>query len=260
MIFGTNDEDVMIIILSPAKKMRTDTDSFAVRDLPQFLGKTEELRAVLRAMTPRQLQQLWKCNDKIAALNVERLSNMDLCCNLTPALFAYEGIAYQYMAPNVFTYDQLEYVASHLRILSGFYGVLKPFDGVTPYRLEMGAKLTVGGSRDLYEFWGAALAESVRAESSLIINLASKEYSQSIKKHLPPNVRFLTVVFGDHIGGKTVEKGTMCKMARGEMVRYMAENHIEQPEQMQTFDRLGYRFRSEESDGNTYTFIKEDAP
>ena len=246
----------MRILLSPAKKMRTDTDSFAVRDLPQFLGKTEELLRALRAMTPDMLQKLWKCNDRIAALNVDRLADMELRRNLTPALFAYEGIAYRYMAPNVFTYDQLEYVAAHLRILSGFYGVLRPFDGVAPYRLEMGAKLAAGGCRDLYEFWGASLAENVCAESDLIINLASKEYSQIVEKHLPPGVRFLTAVFGEHIGGKTVEKGTMCKMARGEMVRYMAENRIEQPERMHSFDRLGYRFCPEESDGNTYTFIK----
>ena len=177
--------------------------------------------------------------------------------NLTPALFAYEGIAYQYMAPNVFTYEQLEYIAENLRILSGFYGVLQPFDGVTPYRLEMGAKQSVGGYKDLYEFWGDSIAQNICAESDLIINLASKEYSQTVEKHLPPGARFLTVVFGEHIGGKTVEKGTMCKMARGEMVRYMAENHIEQPERMQGFDRLSYRFCSEESDENSYTFIKE---
>ena len=247
----------MRIILSPAKKMNADTDSFAVRDLPQFLDRTEKLLAALRAMEPDELKKLWKCNDQIAALNVERITDMDLRRNLTPALFAYEGIAYQYMAPNVFTYDQLEYVAEHLRILSGFYGVLRPFDGVTPYRLEMGAKLSTGGYKDLYGFWGDSIAKAVCAESDLIVNLASKEYSQTVEKQLPPGVRFLTVVFGEHIGVKTVEKGTMCKMARGEMVRYMAENHIEQPEQMRSFDRLGYRFCAEESDENTYTFIKE---
>ena len=247
----------MRIILSPAKKMNTDTDSFAVRDLPQFLDRTENLLAALRAMEPDELKKLWKCNDQIAALNVERITDMDLRRNLTPALFAYEGIAYQYMAPNVFTYDQLEYVAEHLRILSGFYGVLRPFDGVTPYRLEMGAKLSTGGYKDLYGFWGDSVAKAVCAESDLIVNLASKEYSQTVEKQLPPGVRFLTVVFGEHIGVKTVEKGTMCKMARGEMVRYMAENHIEQPEQLRSFDRLGYRFYAGESDENNYTFIKE---
>lgn len=246
------------IILSPAKKMRVDTDSFPVRRLPRFLDNTEKLLDEMRRMDPASLQKLWKCNDQIAALNVERLRDMDLRRNLTPAVLAYEGIAYQYMAPGVFTTDQLEYVAEHLRILSGFYGVLRPFDGVTPYRLEMGAKLSVGGHKDLYDFWGASLAASLRNKTNLIVNLASKEYSQAVEKHLTPDMRFLTVVFGEHVDGKTIEKGTMCKMARGEMVRYMAEHFIEDPEQMKAFDRLGYRFCPVESDDDTYTFIKED--
>lgn len=246
------------ILLSPAKKMRTDVDSFAVREMPRFLDRTEELLYALRGMTPGELKKLWRCNDQIAALNVERLQDMDLRRNLTPAVLAYEGIAYQYMAPGVFTADQLEYVAEHLRILSGFYGVLRPFDGVTPYRLEMGAKLAVGGYKDLYDFWDASLAESICGETDLIINLASKEYSQAVEKHLPPGTRFLTVVFGEHVDGKTVEKGTLCKMARGEMVRYMAEGHIEDPADLKAFDRLGYRFCPGESDDDTYTFIKED--
>ena len=248
----------MLIILSPAKKMRVDTDSFCARDLPRFLDKTETLLAALRDMEPRALQTLWKCNDKIAALNVERLADMDLRRNLTPALFAYEGIAYRYMAPNVMTGEQLAYVAEHLRILSGFYGVLRPFDGVTPYRLEMGAKLSAGGCRDLYQFWGGALAEWLCAEGGCIVNLASKEYSRAVEPHLPPDTRFVTAVFGERVGGKTVEKGTMCKMARGEMVRWMAEHRVERPEQMRDFDRLGYRFRPEESGETTYTFIKQE--
>ncbi|MBR3561668.1 MAG: peroxide stress protein YaaA [Oscillospiraceae bacterium] len=250
--------NTLVMILSPAKKMRVDTDSFAVRDLPQFLDKAETLLASLRAMEPRALQALWKCNDQIAALNVERLTDMDLRRNLTPALLSYDGIAYRYLAPNVMTGEQLDYVAAHLRILSGFYGVLRPFDGVTPYRLEMGARLSAGGCRDLYQFWGGALAGSLCGESSCIVNLASKEYSRAVEPHLPPDVRFVTAVFGEHIGGKTVEKGTMCKMARGEMVRWMAERRVEQPEQMRDFDQLGYRFCSEESDETTYTFIKEE--
>ena len=87
----------------------------------------------------------------------------------------------------------------------------------------------------------------------------SKEYSRSVEKHLTPGTRFVTVVFGEHIAGKTVEKGTMCTMARGEMVRYMAENRVERPGELRDFDRLGYRFRPEESDELLYTFIREPA-
>ena len=87
-------------------------------------------------MSPAELQALWKCNDAIAKRNVERLSAMDLRRRLTPAILSYEGIQYQYMAPRVMETAQLDYLQEHLRILSGFYGLLRPLDGVTPYRLE----------------------------------------------------------------------------------------------------------------------------
>ena len=120
----------MRIIISPAKKMNMDTDSLPWRDLPVFLSRTEQLAKTMQAMSYEELKKLWKCNDQIAALNVERLANMDLHNRLTPAVLAYEGTQYQYMAPGVFTQQEFDYVQEHLRILSGFYGVLKPFDGV----------------------------------------------------------------------------------------------------------------------------------
>ena len=86
-------------------------------------------------MSYAELKKLWKCNDKIAELNTERLKNMDLRSNLTPAVLSYEGSQYQYMAPGVFSREELDYVKEHLRILSGFYGILKPTDKVIPYRL-----------------------------------------------------------------------------------------------------------------------------
>lgn len=146
----------MRIIISPAKKMNTDTDSLAWRDLPAFLPKTGELLEVLRGMSFQKLQKLWNCNEKLAELNYGRLQGMDLRCNLTPAILSYEGIQYQYMAPGVFSGPELEYIQRHLRILSGFYGILRPFDGVTPYRLEMQARLAAGEHKDLYSFWGTA--------------------------------------------------------------------------------------------------------
>ena len=108
----------MRIIISPAKKMRVDTDSFSPDGLPTFLPETGRLLAALKAMDGPQLQKLWKCNDSIAALNLERLAHMDLEKNLTPALLSYEGIQYQYMAPGVFDRAQLDYVKEHLRILT----------------------------------------------------------------------------------------------------------------------------------------------
>lgn len=246
----------MRIIISPAKKMVTDTDSFAVDGLPVFLARTERLKAVLQEMSPAELQTLWKCNDAIAKLNVERLSAMELRRRLTPAILSYEGIQYRYMAPRVMETAQLDYLREHLRILSGFYGLLRPFDGVTPYRLEMQARLPVDGHRDLYGFWGDALARRLTAETNFVLNLASKEYSRGVGPHLPKHVRFLTCTFGEWKDGRVVEKGTMCKMARGQMVRWLAENNVTNPADIRAFDQLGYRFQPELSAEDHNVFLK----
>ena len=246
----------MRIIISPAKKMNVDTDSLPTRGLPVFLERTEEICGVLQSKSTQELQKLWKCNDQIAALNVERLQQMDLRRHLTPAVLAYEGIQYQYMAPGVFTDREYDYIQEHLRILSGFYGVLRPFDGVTPYRLEMQANLEICDVKDLYSYWNNMIAENLFAETECIINLASKEYSICISKYLKPSIRFITCVFGEEKAGKIIEKGTMCKMARGEMVRWMTENRIEKPEEIRAFDRLDYTFDPARSDESTYVFVK----
>ena len=245
----------MRIIIAPAKKMVVDTDSFAVESLPQLLEESERLKAVLQTMSPKELQSLWKCNDAITELNVERLEHMDLRRNLTPAIIAYEGIQYRYMAPGVMEAAHLDYLREHLRILSGFYGLLRPFDGVTPYRLEMQAQLKADGCRDLYQLWGDRLARQLAAETDFVLNLASKEYSRAVEPHLPESVRFVTCTFGERKGGKVIEKGTQCKMARGQMVRWMAEHKIEDPENLRAFDQLGYRFREELSTENQYVFL-----
>lgn len=237
--------------------MNVDTDSLPWRDLPVFLDRAEQLADVLKAMSYDELKKLWNCNDKIASLNIGRLAGLDLRKRLTPALLAYEGIQYQYMAPGVFTRDALDYVREHLRILSGFYGFLKPMDGVAPYRLEMGAKLATERGKDLYGFWGDSIARRLFDETDCIIDLASKEYSRCVSKYLPSHVRLITCVFGEEKNGKVVEKGTMCKMARGEMVRYMAENHVEDPEQLKSFDHPDYKFDRALSNDERFVFLRK---
>lgn len=244
----------MRIILSPAKKMNIDTDWLNVQGMPVFLSQTEEILAWLQSKSFAELQKLWGCNDKIAEQNVVRLKHMDLYGQLTPAMRSYEGIAYQYMAPAVFEDGQIDYVQEHLRILSAFYGVLKPMDGVTPYRLEMQAKASIAGHKDLYDLWGSRLYEEVRDESGIIINLASKEYSKCIEKYLSEQDTYITCVFGEMSGDKLVTRGTYAKMARGEMVRFMAEHRIENPEDIRKFDRLGYIYRDDLSSDTEYVF------
>ena len=245
----------MRIIISPAKRMVTDTDSLPTEGLPAFLEQTERLKAALQGMSPEELKALWRCNDAIVRLNGERLSGMDLRRQLTPAILSYEGIQYRYMAPGVMETDQLCYLREHLRILSGFYGLLRPFDGVTPYRLEMQARLQVDGCRDLYAFWGDRLAGQLAAETDFVLNLASKEYSRAVEPHLPRSFRFVSCRFGQRRGGKVVETGTMCKMARGQMVRWLAEYHVTDLEGVRAFDQLGYRFCPELSAEDCCVFL-----
>lgn len=246
----------MKIIISPAKKMVSDTDSLPWTDFPCFLEQTGKILSAMRCLSAEELQRVWKCNDSLAALNMERLQKMDLHKNLTPAILCYEGIQYRYMAPGVFDKEQLDYVQEHLRILSGFYGLLRPFDGVTPYRLEMQAKLMVDGTADLYAFWSDQLAQALVAQDDCVVNLASKEYSVCISRYLPSSVRFVSCIFGEEKNGKIIEKATMCKMARGEMVRYMAENKVSAPEGMKGFQRLQFHFAPEYSEENTYVFLR----
>lgn len=246
----------MKIIISPAKKMNVDTDTFAWKSLPVFLEKTEILMDWVKSLSFEEAKKLWSCNDKLAELNFRRFGEMDLKKNLTPALVSYEGIQYQYMAPLVFTEQGWEYVQEHLRILSGFYGVLKPFDGVTPYRLEMQAKAQVKEAKNLYDFWGELLYNEIIDEDRTIINLASKEYSKCVEKFLKMEDTYITCIFGEKKDGKVIQKGTQAKMARGEMVRYMAENRLETTEELKNFCHLGYHFSEELSTQNEYIFLK----
>lgn len=247
----------MRIIISPAKKMNVDTDTFACQGLPVFIEKAKILKEYIKSLSYEEVKKLWGCNDKLAELNYQRFQEMDLKKGLTPALISYEGIQYQYMAPEVFSEKEWAYVQEHLRILSGFYGVLKPLDGVTPYRLEMQAKAALEGTANLYAFWGERLYSEVMGEDHLILNLASKEYSKAVEKYLTDQDRMITCVFGEWKNGKVVQKGTQAKMARGEMVRFLAEHQIEAPEEVKGFDRLKYRFREELSSDCEYIFVKE---
>ena len=244
----------MKIILSPAKKMNTDLDTLDYIALPEYLSQTEEILHWLQVKSYVELKELWQCNDKIAEQNYARLKVMDLHKLLTPAILSYEGIAYQYMAPTVFEDKQFDYVQEHLRILSGFYGVLRPMDGVTPYRLEMQAKASINGHKDLYNLWGSRIYEAVRDEDGVIINLAAKEYSKCVERYITGQDTYITVTFCETYKGKLVTKPTYAKMARGEMVRYMAEMQIKNPVEIKKFDRLGYVYQDDLSSDLEYVF------
>lgn len=251
----------MRIIISPAKKMNMDYDTLPASGTPVFLEDASRIWSWMRQRSYEELKELWNCNDRIAEQNFKRIQELDPALGLlTPAILAYEGIQYQYMAPTVFEDQMLAYLQEHLRILSGFYGVLRPMDGVVPYRLEMQAKARIHGAGDLYGYWGRRIYDEVTEGDSVVINLASKEYSRCVEKFLRAGDTFITCVFGQWAGEgekkKVVQKGTYAKMARGEMVRFLAECQAGRPEVMKEFDRLGYRFCEERSTEKNYVFLQ----
>ena len=224
---------VLRVIISPAKTMNEDPDTLPAEGLPVFLPEAEQILSSLKALSYAEAKALWRCNDKLAELNFRRVREMRLyegdvpvCSGLTPAVIAYEGIQYRYLSPGTLEEGALRWISEHLRILSGFYGVLRPFDGVMPYRLEMQAGLPVGGCRDLYEFWGDKIGRALRMPSGnalLILNLASKEYAKAVGPYLRPEDRWLSCIFAERKDGRLCQKATLAKMARGEMTRYLAE-------------------------------------
>ena len=245
----------MRFVISPAKKM-VDEAALPHQDLPVFIERTERLRDWMRSLSYAEQKKLWACSDAIAEQNAERLEHMDLRRNLTPALLAYDGIQYTYMAPAVFEDGHLAYVQEHLRILSGFFGVLKPFDGVVPYRLEMQAKAAVDGFSNLYDFWGDSLYREVIDDDRIIVNLASKEYSKAIEKYLQPEDTYITCVFGELADGKIMQKGVYAKIARGEMVRYLASVQASEPEQIKQFAWSDYTFDEKRSTNTSFVFVR----
>lgn len=246
----------MRIIISPAKKMNIETDLLDWNSLPQFLSETEELAEYLRTLSYEELKTIWKCNDKIVSLNYERLQTMNLKRTLTPAVLSYEGLQYQYMAPQVMEQNELQYIEEHLRILSGFYGMLRPFDGIVPYRLEMQSRLLHFRTDTLYQFWNHKLLDELVKETDCILNLASKEYSRCITAHNNGKLKVIDCIFGEMIDNRVKEKGTFAKMARGEMVRFLATNQMKNPEEVKEFTGLGYQFQKKLSDEYHYVFVK----
>ena len=246
----------MKVIISPAKNMVVDADTLPPAGMPAFLADAEYLAGVLREMPYEAFRRVMGCSDALAKRAFEQYARLQPARAATPALLAYDGIQYKYMAPQVFETRYFDYVQRHVRILSGLYGVLRPLDAVAPYRLEMQARLCTPRGKNLYEFWGARLARQVLEGESLLIDLASDEYARAVRRHLPPGPRCIKCVFGQLSGEKVVEKGVYVKMARGAMVRWMAENSVHSPAQLSAFCEQGYRFCPARSSETEYVFLR----
>ena len=283
------------IIISPAKRMRAASEpgpqgDFPVRGVPPFPQKTARLLEELRRLGPAGARDVWQCSERLAEESWRRTQELvvplawdeasppDGAALLAPALFSYVGIQYQSMAPGVLDDAALEWLGRHLFILSGMYGCVRPFDGVMPYRLEMGARLTVGAARDLYEYWGPDIARAVIRDAGdaapgkdhrvCVVNLASVEYAKAVLPYVGPSatpdtlpdswpvVRAVTCVFGEQLrGGRPVQRATASKMARGSMVRWLAENQVDDPADLVGFD-VGYRFEGALSTDDVLVFTR----
>lgn len=265
------------VIISPAKQMRAAQDAFEVLGIPPFAHETARLHRALLDIERNEgssgLQELWNVSDKLlgscldtlhefgSVLKNDDLNNSDIARNASPAVMSYHGIQYQSMAPEVMDSAQLAWLQSHLWILSGLYGCVRPFHGVEPYRLEMGAKLAVDDARDLYAFWSNKLAWAIAPTGSntTIVNLASVEYAKAVLPRLATDATAVTCLFGEGVrNGKPIQRSTASKKARGSMVRWMAENRIEDAGELTAFN-IGYRHVPELSDETTLVFISEQA-
>lgn len=245
----------MKIIISPARTMKVDLDSLPYQNLPKYLHQSEIILKWLRGLSYQELHRLWwNCSDRLAKTNYQIVQEMSITTNLTPAILAFQGLQYQYIGAGVMTEKQLMYLQEHLRILSGFYGLLKPFDGISLYRLGMGDRAAVAGKKNLYDFWGDQLYADLYADNQLVINLASNEYAKAVKPYLKGDNRMITCIFGEMVDGRLKQKATLAKMARGNMVRFLAESNAQSAADLKSFDVGGAAFRPDLSDEKTYYF------
>lgn len=247
----------MKIIISPTKQMVNENEAFLPKTEPIFIEQAQMILKKLKTLSYDEAKALWKCSDKLAQENHQRIKEANLGQNTAPAIMSYKGLQYQYMAPDILTDSALDYLQDHVRILSGLYGVLKPFDGIVPYRLEMQALLEVDRTQHLYEFWADKLYNELNFDDGPVINLASKEYSKAIQPFLQKKDQFIEVSFAQMINDKLKVKATPAKIARGEMVRYLAENQVKTLDGIKNFDHPDYTYSEEHSTPKKMVFIHQ---
>ncbi len=245
----------MIAILSPAKNMRRVNNPLPPTT-PQFLQQALPLLQALRQYSPRQLEQSMKINPALALHAFTSFADMQPEQPGTPALLAYDGLQYKQLGATDFSRAQLNFAQQHLRILSGFYGLLRPLDGIWPYRLELGGTLKFGG-KSLYTYWGAQLANALFAAGQPVINLCSAEYAKAITPFLLPQHTMITIDFlQQKPGGKLVMQATAAKMARGQMARFLVQNKLTRPVQLQKFSWGKYQYAKALSAPQHWAFVR----
>jgi cytoplasmic iron level regulating protein YaaA (DUF328/UPF0246 family) len=258
----------MLFVISPAKTLDFDTPASTDRyTLPRFTERSAALIEILKQKTPADIASLMTLSEPLAALNVSRYQSWRPSftkANSKQAVLAFMGDVYEGLNARTLDADSLDHAQSRLRILSGLYGVLRPLDRMQPYRLEMGTRLAHANGRNLYDFWGDTLTDSLNKELAefadpVLVNLASEEYFKAVKpKKL--KARLVECSFEDMKNGRYKIISFYAKRARGLMARYALVNRLNAPEQLRDFDVEGYRFTPDASDENRYVFRRDAVP
>jgi len=255
----------MKIVISPAKSLNFEdaalTEQFSQ---PRFLEQASELVNVMRNYDSAGISALMGVSSAIAELNVERFLEWKQPFNLQnakQAIYAFKGDVYTGISIESAGKDALGYIDEHVRILSGLYGLLKPLDLMQAYRLEMGTKLENPKGKNLYAFWGDALAQALNAElgDEVLVNLASNEYFKAVTAKRIQS-RVVTPVFKDLKGGQYKIVSFYAKKARGLMVRFAADKGVKDVEQLKAFDYQGYAFNAGLSSADEWVFTRDEPP
>lgn len=261
----------MLFLLSPAKRLDYESpvpdDVAALATTAPYAADATELIDVMKAKTPLQVAALMDLSDELAALNVARYAAWrprHTAKNSRPAVLAFAGDVYEGLQAGTLSTDDLAWAQQHLVILSGLYGVLRPLDKLQPYRLEMGTALATARGRNLYEFWGDAIASHLNQRQRgqrqpVIVNLASQEYSRAALRPAL-KARVVECVFEERQGrGQYRIVSFFAKKARGTMARYAITNRIETPEALRDFSEDGYAFAPAVSTADRLVFRRQAA-
>lgn len=243
----------MKIVISPAKTLDYETKLPTSRGTqPEFLDITASVNRKLARMSKKEISKLMNISDKLAELNHTRYHEFEeehTKKNSRPAVYAFAGDVYTGLEAYTIPTEKLDFLQNSLRILSGYYGILKPLDLIQPYRLEMGTSLSVGRKKDLYELWKEKITSYLNnelEEGELFINLASNEYFKAVDTN-KLKVSVITPVFKDLKNGKLKIISFFAKKARGSMVRYIVDTKAKTLDDLKGFDYEGYRYSEEES-------------
>jgi len=258
----------MLSVISPAKTLDYDSP-VATRKAtqPEFLERSEELIQDARRLDPSDIRSLMGVSENIAALNHQRFMDWHRpfdTDNARQAILAFKGDVYTGLEAHTLDAKQLAYAQKHLRILSGLYGLLRPLDLMQAYRLEMGLRFTNSGGKNLYEFWGDALSQSLnkqlkKTSTPVLLNLASNEYFKAVKPGALDG-EVITPVFKDLKNGKYKIISFYAKKARGQMARYIIDREVNDVAALKKYRVAGYRYNAAESSARELVFTRDVAP